>query len=68
MFESLWAGLLAVWHLVFWVWGIWVTAALGIDGSGPLLPDQEQVHAIVANAAIAACFNFWCANRPNRST
>jgi hypothetical protein len=54
--------------LVFWVWGIWVTAALGIDGSGPLLPDQEQVHAIVANAAIAACFNFWCANRPNRST
>ena len=26
-------GMLAVWHLVFWVWGIWITAALGTDGT-----------------------------------
>ena len=26
-------GMLAVWHLVFWIWGIWITAALGTDGT-----------------------------------
>ena len=26
-------GMLAAWHLVFWSWGIWITAALGIDGT-----------------------------------
>lgn len=51
-------GMLAAWHLVFWIWGIWITAVLGIDGTGQLVPSVEQLHALVANAAIAACFNF----------
>ena len=51
-------GLLAGWHLVFWVWGIPLTDHYGLDGPGGMFPDGEQLQALAANAAIAACFNF----------
>ena len=46
-------GLLAAWHIFFWVWGIPITQYFEVDGPGSIWPDEEQLGALMANAAIA---------------
>ena len=46
-------GLLAAWHIVFWIWGIPITQYFEVDGPGSIWPDEEQLGALMANAAIA---------------
>ena len=48
-------GMLAVWHLVFWVWGIWITAALGTDGTVcRSIPSAVTVENCIAQCVVCA--------------
>jgi uncharacterized membrane protein YgcG len=55
-------GLLAAWHLVFWVWGMallnWLHHSYGVGWAEPFeLPDREQAVALGINAALATASN-----------
>ena len=70
-------GLLAAWHIVFWIWGIPITQYFEVDGPGSIWPDEEQLGALMANAAIAGAITQpntpfcllraegWCYAKPN---
>ena len=49
-------GMLACWHLVFWVGGIPIISLLGWETFE--LPTPPQVMALAANAAMATLGNF----------
>ena len=50
-------GLLAFWHLVFWVWGFFLLNALGWEVFE--LPDRHQTVALAINAVFCTAGNFF---------